>query len=323
MSNNKFKVVLAESLFPSLEIEEEIFRDMDVSLYAEKIEGEQELIEAARDADGIMSIYFPMTRNAIQHMEKMKVMSVWGVGTNHIDVEAASEKGIIISNVPDYCTDEVSSHAVALILGCARQISQYDRLIHKGVWAYGQIPLNRFAGKTVGIVGMGAIGRAVAEKLAGFNVNLIGFDAFVSKEAMETLDVKSVEMQELLTSSDFVTIHTPLTDETRNMFSEKQFNMMKESAFIINTSRGGVIDEDALAEALNSGKIAGAALDVLLDEPPEPDHPLIGHEKVTITPHVGWFSLDAKLECRVKAAQAIKAVLSGNNPESIVNSHLL
>jgi D-3-phosphoglycerate dehydrogenase len=256
-------------------------------------------------------------------MKKMKVMSVWGVGTNHIDVQAASEKGIIISNVPDYCTDEVSSHAVALILGCARQISQYDRLFHKGVWAYGQIPLNRFAGKTVGIVGLGAIGRAVAEKLAGFNVNLIGFDAFVSKELMEAINVKPVDLQELLISSDFITVHTPLTDETRNMFSEKQFKAMKQSAFIINTSRGEVIDEKALKEALDTGRIAGAALDVIANETHSEDHPLVGHEKVTITPHVGWFSLEAKLECRVKAAQAIKAALCGNKPESIVNSHLL
>jgi D-3-phosphoglycerate dehydrogenase len=323
MPKSEFKVVLAEKLFPNLEIEEEIFKGMSVSLYAEKLESEQDLVEAAQDADGLMSIYFPITRNAIQRMEKMKVMSVWGVGTNHIDVQAASEKGVIISNVPDYCTDEVSSHAVALILGCARQISQYDRLFHKGVWAYGQIPLNRFAGKTVGIVGLGAIGRAVAEKLAGFNVNLIGFDAYVSKEIMEAINVRPVDLQELLTSSDFITVHTPLTDETRNMFSEKQFKAMKESAFIINTSRGEVIDEKALKEALDAGRIAGAALDVIANESHSKDHPLIGHEKVTITPHVGWFSLEAKVECRVKAAQAIKAVLCGNKPESIVNSHLL
>lgn len=319
MSDHRFKIVITDLLFPGFDIEETILGPLDVEFYKEKLANEQDLIEAAKDADALMGIFFPVTRGAIVQMERMKIFSVWGVGTNHIDVKAASEKGIVVANVPDYCMDEVSSHAVSLILGCARQISQHDRLLQKGEWAYGSIPLTRFAGKTVGIVGLGAIGRSVAEKLAGFHVNVIGYDDYISQAVMESVHVKKVTFDELLAESDFISIHTPLTDETYHLFGETQFKQMKNSAYIVNTSRGGVIDENALREALDAGDIAGGGLDVFEKEPPAPEQGLIGHPKLTLTPHIGWKSGGAMNECREKAAEAVKAALTGEEPRSVVN----
>jgi len=319
MVNSKYKVVFTDVLFKEYDIESRILQPLGVELVVKKPQGEQDLINLAKDADGLMGIYFPINQRMLEQLPRLKVISVWGVGTNHIDIEAATQKNVIVANVPDYCTDEVSTHAVALILGCARQISQYDRFLQQGEWAYGKIPLKRFAGKTVGIAGLGAIGRAVAEKLAGFNVNLIGYDAFVAKEVMQSLNVKKVDFKELLAQSDFITIHTPLTDETHHLFDAEQFRQMKNTAFIINTSRGGVINEAALVAALEKGEIAGGALDVFETEPPDRNQGPIGHPRLTLTPHIGWQSAEAMVECRVKAAESVKAVLMGKKPAYGVN----
>jgi D-3-phosphoglycerate dehydrogenase / 2-oxoglutarate reductase len=321
--NKKFKVVLTDYNFPTLEIEQTILEGEGAELTAYHTQNDEELIRVAADADGLIDQFYPIGRKVIESLRTCKVIAVYGVGTNQIDLKAASEKGIKVVNIPDYCTDEVAGHAVSLLLGCARQVTNYDRLVKKGNWAYMGIKLYRLAGKTVGIVGLGSIGRSVAKKLSGFDLTLLGFDPYISEEVMASSGVKKVELDELLRSSDFVTLHIPLIAETTGLFSKERFRLMKPSAYFVNTSRGGLVDEPALNLALNDGWIAGAALDVLATEPPVHGHELLGHEKVVMTPHIAWYSEEAYRELRVKVAQSVGAVLNGREPISIVNRHLL
>ncbi len=319
MSEKRFKVLVTDVLHKNYDLEESILSPIGAELCLQKLKTEQDLIDLGKDADGIMGIYFKISRRAIEQMEKLKVISVWGVGTNHLDIPAATEKGVMVANVPDYCMDEVSNHAAALMLGCARKISQHDRLTQSGEWGYSTYQLNRFAGKTVGIMGLGTIGRAFAKKISGFNVNLIGFDKYVSEEKMKEINVKKVNFETLLKDSDYISIHAPLNDETRHLFDEEAFKKMRNTAYIVNTGRGGIIDEAALLNALNNEEIAGGALDVYEEEPLKKDRGLIGHPKLTLTPHVGFKSIEASIECREKAAIAVRDALMGKRPKYTIN----
>ena len=323
MSEQRFKVVVTDLLHPDYNngynIERSILDPIGAELCLEEIKNEDDFINIAKDADAIIGIFFHITRRALEKLEKLKVICVWGVGTNHLDIPAATEKGVYVANVPDYCMDEVSSHAAALILGCARKISQHDRMLQKEEWGYHTFALRRFAGMTVGIAGMGTIGRSFAKKMSGFNVNLIGFDEYVTEETMKESNVKKVSFDELLSRSDYISIHLPLNDQTYHMFGEAEFKKMKNTACIVNTGRGGIIDEPALLNALNTEEIAGGALDVFENEPLTKKQGLIGHPKMTLTPHMGWKSSDALEECRTKTANAVKDALMGKKPKYTMN----
>lgn len=319
MSEPRFKVVVTDLLYPGFTIEKSILEPIGAELCLEEMKTEEDFIRIAKDADAILGIFFHITRTALEKLEKLKVIGVWGVGTNHLDIPAATEKGVYIANVPDYCMDEVSSHAAALILGCARRISQHDRLLQNEEWGYHTFELERFAGRTVGIVGMGNIGRSFARKMSGFDVNLIGFDEYITEETMAASNVKKVSLDELLSQSDYISIHLPLNDQSYHMFGEEEFKKMKKSAFIVNTGRGGIIDEAALLKALDNDEIAGGALDVFEIEPPTKEQGLIAHPKLTLTPHVGWKSSNALAELREKAANSVKDALLGKKPKYTMN----
>jgi D-3-phosphoglycerate dehydrogenase len=321
--NDRLQVALTDYNFPSLDIEREILEKENIELRPRICRSEDELIEHTRNADGIIDQFFPITRRAIEHLEKCKVIAVYGIGTNQIDLNAASEKGIPVVNVPDYCIDEVATHAVSLILNCARDVANYGRLVKGGDWAYMKLKLHRFCGRTVGIVGLGAIGRSVAGKLAGFDLELIGYDPFVSAESMASLGVSKRGIDELFRESDFITLHLPLTEETTNMVSTELLGFMKPTAYLINVSRGGVLDEKALLSALNESRIAGAALDVLRREPPAADDEIVHHPGVLVTPHIAWYSEESYKELRMKVAQSVADVLRNRVPRSIANKHLL
>jgi D-3-phosphoglycerate dehydrogenase len=321
--NDRLKVALTDHNYPSLDLEREILEKENIELLERICRSEDELIEHTKDADGIMNLFFPITRRAIEHLQKCKVISVYGTGTNQIDLKAASERGILVLNVPDYCFDEVATHAVALILNIARQITNYGRLVKEGDWAYMKLKLHRFCGRTVGIVGLGAIGRSVARKLSGFDLKLIGYDPYVSDESFPSLGVEKVGIDDLFRESDFVTLHMPLTDETRNMVSTELLGLMKPTAYLINVSRGAVLDEKALLCALNESRIAGVAMDVLCREPPSVDDEIVNHPNSWVTPHVAWYSEESFNELRTRVAQAAADVLRNRVPKNIVNRHLL
>lgn len=319
----KFRVALTDYNFPNLDIENEVLAKEGAELIAKNCKTEDELIEHIKDADGIIDQFFPITRRAISYLNKCKVIAVYGIGTNQIDVTAASEKRILVVNVPDYCIDEVATHAVALLLDCAREVTRYNQLVKGGTWAYMGLKLHRFCGKTVGIVGMGAIGKLVAKKLSGFDVKLIGYDPYVDSETMSSIGVRKMEIGELFIESDFITLHLPLTEQTRNLISTKLLGAMKPTAYLINVSRGGIIDETSLLQLLNGNRIAGAALDVLAKEPPEDRCPITSHPKTVVTPHIAWYSDESYKELRFKVAQSVADVLNGRTPRSIVNKNII
>jgi len=321
MSNKGLKIVITDCDHPSVEIEKAILREIDPELILANCNTEDEVIEAAKDADGIINQYAPMNRRVIESLKRCKVIARYGVGVDNIDVEAATEHKIIVANVPDYCVDEVSTHALALILACARGITLLDRKIRDKKWDFTLAkPLFRTQGKTLGLFGLGRIARMVAQKASGFGIKIIAYDPYVSKV---NLGVKLVELSQLLTDSDFVSIHVPLTAETRHSFGENELKKMKKTAYLINTSRGSIIDEKALYQALKNRWIAGAALDVMEKEPPDWNSSLLQLDNLIITPHISFYSEESYVELKTKVAQAVLSVLKGELPRAIVNPQVV
>ncbi len=321
MTNNRMKVVVTDYDYPSLDLERKVLEEINPEFVGAHCTTEEEVIAAAKDAHGILNQYAPITERVINSLDRCKVISRYGVGVDSIDVEAATERGIIVANVPDYCVDEVSTHAMALILGCARKIPYLSTTVKKGKWDFtvGK-PLFRSRGRVLGLFGLGRIAKAVARKAKGFNLQIIAYDPYIS-EANE--EVKLVSISELLSNSDFISIHAPLTQETKHSFGKEQFKAMKKNAYLINTARGAIVDEFALYRALKEGWIAGAALDVREKEPPDPKNSLLKLDNVIITPHISYYSEESYAELKTKTAQAVLDVLKGELPKAIVNPQVV
>ena len=321
MSNGKPKIVITDCDHPSVEIEREVLSEIDPEFILAQCNTEDEVIEVAKDADGIINQYAPITRRVIESLKRCKVIVRYGVGVDNIDVEAATEHKIIVANVPDYCIDEVSTHALALILACARGITLLDRKRRAKRWDFTLAkPLFRTQGKTLGLFGLGRIGRMVAQKASGFDFRIIAYDPYVSK-----VDggIKLVEFSQLLPDSDFVSIHVPLTAETRHSFGENELKKMKKTAYLINTARGPIVDEKALYQALKNRWIAGAALDVMEKEPPDWNSSLLQLDNLIISPHIAFYSEESYVELKTKVAQAVLSVLKGELPRPIVNPQVV
>jgi len=321
MLNKKIKVVITDCNHPSIEIERKMLSEINAELILSNCNTEEDIIKVAKDADGIINQRVPITRRVITLLNKCKVIVRYGVGVDNIDVKAATECGIIVSNVPDYCVDEVSTHAIALILNCARGISLLDRKIREEEWGFTLAkPLFRTQGKTLGIYGLGRIGSAVAKKSMGFGLKIIAYDPYVSKVNNR---IKMVDFPQLLSESDFISINASLTDETWHAFKENELKAMKKTAYLINTARGSIVDERVLYKALREGWIAGAGLDVLEKEPPDWDNPLLKLDNVVFTPHSAFYSEESYIELKTKVAEAVISVLSGRLPKSIMNPEVI
>ena len=317
MSNKRPKIVITDCDHPSVEIERTILSEIDPEFILAYCNTEDEVIEVAKDADGIINQYAPITRRVIESLKRCKVIARYGVGVDNIDIEAATEYGIIIANVPDYCVDEVSTHTMALILSCARGITLLDSKISEKIWDFTLAkPLFRTKGKTLGLFGLGKIARAVAQKASGFGFKIIAYDPYISKVNGE---IKLVKFPQLLSDSDFISIHTPLTDKTRHSFGESELKTMKKTAYLINTARGPIIDERNLYVALKERWIAGAALDVMEKEPPDWENILPKLNNLIITPHISFYSEESYVELKTKTAKAVLSVLKGGLPRAMVN----
>lgn len=317
MSNYKYKIVITDCDHPSIEIEREILKKINSEPILETCRTEDEVIKAASDADAIINQYAPFTRKVIQSLQKCKVISRYGVGVDNIDLKAATEHKIIVANVPDYCVDEVSTHTFSLILSCARGITVLDRKIREKKWDFTLVkPLFRTQGQTIGLLGLGRIARKVAQKALGFGFKVIAYDPYVSQSDSE---VVLVNFDRLFSDSDFLSIHAPLTEQTKYIIGEKELKMMKNTAYLINTSRGPLVNEKALYVALKERWIAGAALDVMEKEPPDWNNPLLSLENIIITPHISFYSEESYVELKTKTAEAVLSVLTGNKPRSVVN----
>jgi D-3-phosphoglycerate dehydrogenase len=255
----------------------------------------------------------------LERAENLRVVGRAGIGVDNVDVAAAAENDVVVTNVPDYAIEEVSTHALALLLACVRKIPLYDRRVESGTWNWEEgRPLHRLRGKTVGLLAYGAIARRFAEKLAGFDLEVIAHDPYVSSEAMAETGVESVDRETLLETSDVLSVHAPLTDETENLLDAAAFGVMPENAILINTGRGGVIDHEALDAALSAGSISAAGLDVFDPEPPG-EHPLLDREDVVMTPHTAWYSEESRRELSRTVAGDVLRVLNGEEPDSPVD----
>lgn len=315
-----FKIVVTDSEFPDLAPEIEVMARAGFTLTPHQAKTEDELIAACADADGLLNQYAQLTPRVIASLDKCRVISRYGIGLNTIDVAAATARCICIGNVPDGSLEEVSDHAIALLLSLARGVTKFNDAVKKGVWDYTLVkPLYRVRGRTLGLISFGNIAQRVAAKMAGFGVTIIAFDPYANKDKAREMGVELVDLDTLCARSDYVSVHVPLLPETQHLLTTRHFDLMKPSTIVINTARGPVIDEQAMIAALQAGKIAGAGLDVFEQEPVRADHPFKGMDNVIMTSHAAWYSEDSELEIRTKTAQNVVDVLQGRFPTYLAN----
>jgi D-3-phosphoglycerate dehydrogenase len=311
-------VVLTDYVWESLEVEKKILAGVG-HLVALQTKKPADFAKEAADCDALLNTYAgPITADVMKKMPKCKIIARYGIGVDTIDLDAATEAGIIVTNNPTYCLEEVAEHTMALLLACARKVVFYDRLVRNGHWEVppGK-PMFRLSGATLGLVGYGNIARQVAARAAAFGMNVLFSDPFVKDDAHRP--ARPVDLDTLLRESDFVSLHPPLTKDTRQMMNDDAFAKMKRSAWLVNCSRGPVVDTDALVRALDAGKIAGAALDTTDPEPLPEAHALRARENVIINPHVAWYSETAMVGLQAGAPNEVKRVLTGEWPVNVVN----
>ncbi len=321
-----FTVVITDAEFPSVEPETEVLARISARVLWGRCRTPGEVLEVAREADGLLVQYAPITQEVIAGLRKCRVIARYGIGVDTIDVAAATRAGIAVCNVTGYCVDEVSEHALALLLACARRIPQLNSSVREGTWDVTRIApdIQRVTGQHLGLIGFGEIGRAVATKAQALGLVVKAYDPFVDSTVMSALGVEKIgEITCLLQTSDFVSIHVPLSPSTYHLIGREELASMKATAYLLNTSRGSLVDEDALRDALVDGTIAGAALDVLEREPPGRDNPLLGLENVIVTPHAAYYSRTSLLALQTRTAEAVAAVLTGGIPRSLVNPGVL
>ncbi len=317
----KYKVVITDYDFPDAETERKILSEISAELILSQCRTENEVIRVAKDADALLNQYAPISAKVLGFLRNCKVIVAYGIGVDTIDVSAATKKGIIIANVPSYCEEEVSNHALALILNCTRKIFTFGKKSKNWDWKVGR-PIYKLSEQVLGLVGFGKISKLVVRKAQIFGFRVIAFDPYLPDEHFKRYNVERVNFEELLKRSDVISIHLPLTKGTRYMFDTHEFKKMRNSAYLVNTSRGAIVNEKALYDAILDKEIAGAGLDVLEQEPPEPNSPLFGLDNVVITPHAAWYSEESLVELQTKAVQEVVRVLKGKRPHNLVNKKL-
>ncbi|MGE5264642.1 MAG: C-terminal binding protein [Acidobacteriota bacterium] len=313
-------VAVTDHVFPNLEPTKQVLSELHAELKLAQATTPEAILEVAREADGVIVCYAKMSASLIDQLKNCKVMARTGIGVDNVDIEAASRRGIVVTNVPEYCEDEVSDHAMAMLLTLVRKIPFANKRAHAGKWETGAVnPIHRLRGRTLGLIGLGKIPKLVAAKAQAFGLHVQTYDPYIPAEVAAKFGVKSVSLPELLSTSDYVSIHAPLTPETKNMFNADTFRQIKRGALLVNTARGPLVDVEALVDALDAGQLAGAALDVLPQEPPPADSRLLGRDDVILTPHTGFYSEESMIDLQTKAAQQVALVLSGKEPRYPVN----
>ena len=315
----KAKVVLTDYVWESLEVEKKTLAGL-ADLVPLQTKKPDEFIAEARDCDALLNTYAgPITAEVMAQMPKCKIIARYGIGVDTIDLDAATQAGIIVTNNPTYCIEEVAEHTMALLLSAARKIAFYDRMVRAGRWEVppGK-PLYRLAGSTLGLVGFGNIARQVAVRAAAFGMRVLFTDPLV-KEGQFTEPGRKMELPALLAEADFVSLHPPLIPQTRKMINDEAFSRMKPTAILINCARGPIVDTEALVRALDAKKIAGCALDTIDPEPLPDPHSLRGRENVIINPHAAWYSEQAMVGLQAGAPGEVRRVLTGEWPINVVN----
>ena len=305
-------IAVTENIFPTLDPAKAALARLNPTLRMAKSVRAEDILEVARDADAILVTYAKLSGDLIRQLTRCKAIGRFGLGVDNIDLLAAKEKGIAVNYVPDYCIREVSDHAMALLLALIRKIPLSNRLVQAGRWEMpAVVPIRRIEGTVLGLLGFGHIPRLVAPKAKAFGMKVIAYDPYAKPDVFETAGVDSVDFDTLLARSDYLSVHAPLTPQTRVMMNTAAFAKMKNGAYIVNTARGPLIDEAALVAALDSGQIGGAGLDVVAVEPLAKDSPLLGRDNVIVTPHTAFYSIEALDELQSKCASDVARVLSG------------
>jgi D-3-phosphoglycerate dehydrogenase / 2-oxoglutarate reductase len=327
MAFPQFKVVITDYDYGDIAIERGILEHIGARVIGLQAKHEDDLLTVARDCDAMITQYARVGSLTIAAMEQCKVIARYGVGVDIVDVEAATQKNILVTNVRDYCTEEVADHAVAMWLTLVRKLSDYDRATHGGIWHWKSgRPIYRLRGRIFGIVSFGKIGRAIADRARSFGVDLIVYDPYVDEASIERASVRRVSKDELLRQSDFIVMQVPMTSTTKYFLGPAEFAMMKHGVIIINTGRGPTIDNTALDEALKTGRVAAAGLDDLEEEPAKratwrpSDNTLLSHPNVIVTPHAAYYSEESIALARETAAREVACVLRGERPTNPVNN---
>jgi len=308
-------IAVTDSPFPSLDPAIAALKRVDPELRMAKSPSAEDILAVARDADAVLVTYAKLPGELLKKLTRCKAIGRFGLGVDNIDIPAAAQLGITVTYVPDYCLREVSDHAMALLLALARKIPYSDRLVQSGRWEVPPVvPLRRLEGQVLGLVGFGNIPRALTPKAKAFGLKVITHDPYVPADVVKVHGVENTSFEDLLGRSDFVSIHAPLLPVTRGLMNAAAFARMKKGALLVNTARGPLIDETALAAALDSGHLGGAALDVVTVEPLAADSPLLGRDNVILTPHTAFYSVEALEELQTKCASDVARVLSGEKP---------
>ncbi len=308
-------IAVTDSPFPSLDPAKAALARIDPELRIAKSPSADDVLAVARDADAILVTYAKLPGELLRQLRRCKAIGRFGLGVDNIDIPAAVELGITVTYVPDYCMQEVSDHAMALLLALARKIPQSNALVQTGRWEMSpMVPIHRLSGRVLGLVGFGNIPRALAPKAKAFGLRVVAHDPYVAQQVLAAAGVEGVSFDRLLEISDFVSIHAPLLPATRGLFGADVFRKMKRGACLINSARGPLVNEEALVAALESGQLAGAALDVVAVEPLPKDSRLIGRDNVILTPHTAFYSVEALNELQTKCAADVARVLSGEPP---------
>lgn len=318
------KVIITDCDHDNIDIESEILSSPNFDLEWKNCIEEQDLIDQCQDGEAFIIQYAKITEKVLANLPNLKLVVRYGVGVNTIDLDAATRFGVQICNIPDYGTHEVADHALALLLNLTRKISLNNELIREGNWNFlNSIPIFRHSEQTVGIIGIGRIGTAFAQRVNALGCKVNAYDPKHLKCTTKKVPdfIQLVELDELLQSSDIISIHCPL-ETAVNLIDEPQLKSMKQTAYLINVARGGIINETALDKALTEGWIAGAAVDVAEIEPIPKEHPLFKHKNFISTPHMGWYSEQSALELKRKVAEEVKRFLNNEPVHYPVNTHV-
>jgi D-3-phosphoglycerate dehydrogenase / 2-oxoglutarate reductase len=319
----KLLVGVSDSVFPNLDPAREVLSKIGGELHLAEAPTPEAIMKVAVDADAMLVTYAKITGEMIQQMKRCRVISRFGIGVDNVDIPVATSKGIVVTKVPDYCIDEVSDHAMALLLALVRKIPFSNAQVHSGRWEMpAVVPIHRLRGSILGLAGFGRIPQLMAPKAQAFGMKVVTYDPFVPADVLKRAAVEGVSFAELLKRSDYISVHTPLMPETKHLFNAEAFRQMKPTAYLVNTARGPIIDEDALAAALDAKQLAGAGLDVMTQEPPK-NSPLFGRDNVLLTPHTSFYSVESLVELQTKAADEVVRVINKQPPRNPVNPEAL
>jgi D-3-phosphoglycerate dehydrogenase / 2-oxoglutarate reductase len=305
-------IAVTDTVFPSLDPAKTALARLNPTYRMSKSVNADDIVAVAKDADAVLVTYAKLTRDVLMQLTRCRAIGRFGLGVDNIDLPTAKEKGIAVNYVPDYCIREVSDHAMALLLALIRKIPLSNKLVQSGRWEMpAVVPIRRIEGTVLGLIGFGHIPRLVAPKAQAFGIKVISYDPFAKPEVFKAAGVEGVDLDTLLKTSDYVSVHAPLLPATRGMLNAATFSKMKKGAYVVNTARGPLIDERDLIAALDSGHVGGAGLDVVAAEPLAKDSPLLGRDNVIISPHTAFYSIEALNELQTKCATDVARVLSG------------